>query len=237
MALPTDSNDPFFREVDEEYRREQIQNFGKKYGVWIGLALLLFLAAIGGWLYWQSRQQAEVARQSEDLSRVYADIGAGQMGTVPQRLERLGASSSEVIRASALLTQAAVALERNDRAAAIASYGKVVADEGLPEVYRNTAVVRGTTLEFDQLKPEEVIARLQPIAQAGNPWFGSAGELTALAFLRQNKTQEAGRMFAAIAADAQVPPSIRSRASQIAGSLGVDASPPAGATNQQESNR
>ena len=236
MALPTDSSDPFFREVEEEYRREQLQNFGKKYGVWIGAAVLLFLGAIGGWLYWQNQQRAEVARQSEELSKVYADIGAGRMQTVPQRLEQLSGSSSDVIGASAMLTQAAVALERNDRAAAIAAYDKLASDEGMPEIYRNVATIRGTTLQFDQMKPEDVIARLQPLAQAGNPWFGTAGELTALAYLRQGKTQEAGRVFAAIAADPQVPASIRSRATQIAGSLGVDASASAAAINQQETN-
>ena len=97
MALPTDSSDPFFREVEEEYRREQLQNFGKKYGVWIGAAVLLFLGAIGGWLYWQNQQRAEVARQSEELSKVYADIGAGRMQTVPQRLEQLSGSKLAVV--------------------------------------------------------------------------------------------------------------------------------------------
>jgi hypothetical protein len=84
-------------------------------------------------------------------------------------------------------------------------------------------MVRVTALEFDALKPEQVIARLQPLAKAGNPWFGSAGELTAMAMLKQGKRQEAGRMFAAIAADRQVPETMRSRAVQIAGTLGVDA--------------
>ena len=65
---------------------------------------------------------------------------------------------------------------------------------------------------------------MKPLAEPGNPWFGSAGEMTAMAMLKQGKKAEAGRMFAAIAADEQVPSSIRARAVQIAGTLGVDAS-------------
>jgi hypothetical protein len=68
-----------------------------------------------------------------------------------------------------------------------------------------------------------VIARLEPLAKPGNPWFGSAGELTAMAMLKQGRKADAGRLFAAVAADKQVPESIRSRAVQIAGTLGVDA--------------
>jgi hypothetical protein len=48
--------------------------------------------------------------------------------------------------------------------------------------------------------------------------------MTAAALLKQGKKTEAGRMFAAIAADKEVPATIRSRAVQIAGTLGVDAS-------------
>ena len=237
MALPTDSSsDPFFREVEENVRREQLENFGRKYGIWIGAALVLFLAAVGGWIYWQNQQRQRAAEQSEELNRIFTDIAAERLDTVPQRLENLSDSHSDVVRASAILTQAAVALERNDRAAAIAHYRELSTDEDMAEVYRNIAIVRATTLEFDSLEPAEIIARLQPLAQQGQPWFGSAGELTALAYLRAGQNAQAGQMFAAIAADQQVPPSIRSRAVQIASTLGVDASESLPALNQQDSN-
>ena len=45
-----------------------------------------------------------------------------------------------------------------------------------------------------------------------------------MALLKQGKRNEAGRLFAAIAADKNVPDTIRSRAVQIAGTLGIDAS-------------
>ena len=65
---------------------------------------------------------------------------------------------------------------------------------------------------------------MQPLAKAGNPWFGSAGEMTALALFKQGKKKEAGELFAAIANDKSVPQSLRDRSIQIAGSLGADAS-------------
>ena len=47
--------------------------------------------------------------------------------------------------------------------------------------------------------------------------------MTGMAMLNKGDRMGAGRLFAQIAADEQVPDSIRSRAVQIAGSLGVDA--------------
>jgi hypothetical protein len=128
------------------------------------------------------------------------------------------------VRASALFTRAAFALQQNDTKTAIATYKSISDDSSLPQPYRDAALIRGTALEFDQMQPDQVIARLQPLAKAGNPWFGSAGEMTALALIKQGKKQEAGQLFAAIAKDKTVPQSIRDRAIQIAGSLGVDAS-------------
>jgi hypothetical protein len=94
----------------------------------------------------------------------------------------------------------------------------------LPQPYRDAALIRQTALEFDQLQPQEIVARLQPLAKPGNPWFGSAGEMTAMALIKQGKKAEAGQLFAAIARDTNVPPSLRARSVQIAGTLGFDAS-------------
>lgn len=234
MALPTDSSDTFLREVDENLRRDRLRDFLKAYGTWLIAALVLFLAAVGGYLYWKQRQEARAGEETERLYSVFADLAAGRSQNAAPRLRLLEQSTNDAVRASALLAQAAVALEKNDRAQAIAKYREVAGDEGMAKPYRDAATIRLTALEFDALKPEQVIARLEPLAKPGEPWFGSAGEMTAFAYLKQGQKAQAGRLFAAIAADTQVPPSIRSRSVQIAGSLGVDASASLPALEQQD---
>src|SRR3546814_18615749 len=73
------------------------------------------------------------------------------------------------------------------------------------------------------LQPQQVVDRLKPLAVEGAPWFGSAGELVAIAYMKMRKPDLAGPLFAAMAKDKDVPQSIRSRARQMAGLLGVDA--------------
>ena len=224
MAVPTDSGDTFLREVDENLRRDQLQDIARKYGAWIIAAVVLLLAATGGWIYWQDRQEKAAAQDSEALAQIYTDVGAGRVANVPQRLDALATDKSGALKASAMLARAAVAIEQNDRATATAKFHQIAADDDLPQPYRDLGLVRATAMEFDTIRPEQVIARLQPLTKPGNPWFGSAGELTAMALVKQGKKLEAGRLFAAIAADQQVPASIRARSVQIAGTLGVDAS-------------
>lgn len=234
MALPPDSSETFFKEVEENLRRDQFQSFFRTYGAWVVGAVILFLAAIGGWIYWEQHQKNASAAESEELHAVFGDIADKQLKTVPQRLDKLDDSGNDVVKGSAMLAEAAIALDRNDRAAAIAKYREIAGEKGLPEAYRDLGTIRLTALEFDSLAPQQVIARLEPLAKAGNPWFGSAGEMTALAYLKQGKKTEAGRMFAAVAADRQVPRTIRSRAVQIAGTLGVDASASLPALEKQD---
>ena len=224
LALPPeDSSEAFLREVDENLRRDQAQAFAKRYGILIAGAILLFLAGIGGFIYWQDRQSKVAAADSETLSAALTDISASRTATVGPTLGTLTNSPSEGIATEARLAQASVALAGGNRASAIALYRSVADDKGLAQPFRDLASLRLVTLEFDTIKPEAAIARLEPLATPGNPWFGSAGELTAMAMLKQGRKAEAGRLFAAIAADNQVPATIRSRALQIAGTLGVDA--------------
>ena len=224
MALaPGETNESFIREVDENLRRSQAEEFFRRYGVWVIAAALLLLVAVAGLLYWRGQQRAAAAGQSETLAAVIDDIGAGNTRTVEPRLAQIQRQGSDEYAGLARLTGAAFALQKGNRAQAVAAYREVAADGDQPQAVRDAALLRGTALEFDSLKPEEVIARLQPLTVADSPWFGSAAELTAMAMLKGNRRTEAGRLFGAIAARRDLPPSLRTRAVQIAGTLGVDA--------------
>lgn len=225
MALaPGETNESFIREVDENLRRSQAEDFFRRYGGWVIGAVLLLVVAAGAFLFWRNQQAETAAGQSEKLAAVIGDIGTGNTRTVDQRLAEIQNQGSDEFAGLARMTGAAFALQKSDRAKAIAEYRAVAADTSQPQGVRDAALLRGTALEFDSLKPEEVIRRLEPLAKPESAWFGSAAELTAMAMLKQNRRAEAGRLFAAIAARNDVPGSLRGRAVQIAGTLGVDAS-------------
>ena len=224
MAQPPDITETFVREVDENLRRDQATDFFKKNGKFLIAAVILFLAASGGLIWWRQHQVQKSEAQVEQFAAVYKDIASGNTSQVPQKLDQLADEGSKGLRGSALFAKAAVALQQGDTKTAIATYKAIAEDSGLPQPYRDAALIRQTALEFDQLQPQALISRLEPLAKPGEPWFGSAGEMTALALAKQGKNQEAGQLFAAIAKDNTVPSSIRERAAQLASSFGVDIS-------------
>ena len=222
MALPPQSNEAFLREVDDAVRQDQLRSFWERYGRWLLVAVVVGLVAFGGWLYWQHRSSEASQATSEEMSKVLETVAGG--GTPDAKeLDALTQASQPGYRATAMLAKAAVATQKGDTKGAVAIYKAMAADDSLAKPYRNLALVRQTAAEFEQLKPEDVVARLKPLAAAGDPWFGSAGEMSAIAYMKMGKPELAGPIFAAMAKDAKVPPSIRSRARQMAGLLGIDA--------------
>jgi hypothetical protein len=222
LAQPPDITETFVREVDENLRRDRLRDFLKAYGSWLIAAVVLFLAASGAFIWWKQHQEQRSEGQVEQLAQIYKDIGGGNAGQAPRQLDQLSKDGSKAVRASALFTRAALALQQNDVKLAIGTYKSIAGDDSLPEPYRHAALIRQTALEFDQLQPQQVIDRLAPLTKTGEPWFGTAGEMTALAMLKQGKNREAADLYAAIAKDRDVPESIRARAVQVAGSLGVE---------------
>jgi hypothetical protein len=222
LAIKPKDNEAFYREVDEELRREKLDSFWKRYGYAVIGGVVLLLALIAGILWWQHDKAKRAGVQGEQLSQVFDDLEAGKKDAAIPVLDGLAKEGTPGYRAAALMTKADLAARDGNEAGALAGFKTVAADTGLPQPYRDVALLRQTAIEFDKLAPAAVIQRLQPLAQPGNAWFGSAGEMVAMAYLKQKQPQRAAAIFAQMAKDQTVPESIRQRATQMAGSLGTD---------------
>jgi len=222
LALTPQNNQAFLREVDDELRRDQLTSFWERYGRWTIAGIVVALAAFAGVLYWQHRQTEAAGVEGEQLQAAYDSLGAGQADQANKALAPIASSGREGYRALALMTQADILLGKKQDKAAAALFAKIAADTSLAQPFRDIALIRQTTAEFDTLKPQVVIERLRPLAVPGNAYFGSAGELVAIAYLDSGRKDLAGRLFGQLAQSDAVPDSIRQRAVQMAGTMGVN---------------
>lgn len=222
MALTPQNNEAFMREVDDALRQDQFSGFWRRYGVALVVVIGLGLAAFGGWLYWTHHQTKASEEMSERFAKVL-EVAANNGTPDAKELDAVATAGQPGYRVAGLLTKAGLAVQKGDSKAAIAIYQQIAADTSLAQPYRDLALIRQTALEFDGMKPQDIIARLKPLAVEGNPWFGSAGEMVAIAHMKMRKPDLAGPIFAALAQDENVPSTIRNRAVQMAGLLGVDA--------------
>jgi hypothetical protein len=213
----------FLREVDDALREDTILTVARRYGKLIAALLIAGLAALAGWLWWEAHTKEQAGKAGESFILALDQVEAGRLAQAGGALQPLAAEGSPGHRASARLMQAGLAVEQGRAADAQRLFAEVAADKDAPEPYRDLATVRSVALGFDGMPPDQVVARLKPLAQPGNPWFGSAGELLASAYLKQGRKDLAGPLLATIAKDPVVPASLRSRTRQLAGLLGVDA--------------
>lgn len=254
MALPTDTalsreeilarrraaeEDALLREVDDAVRQDDMANFGKRYGRVLAVGAGVVVLGFGGFLFWQSRQDAERERQSEMLVAALDQAQAGNLPAAATAVQPLIADAAPGPGASARLFAASAAQAQNRPEEAVRLLTALAADGSAPAAMRDLARIRLVATRFDSMDKGQVVAQLGPLAKPGNPWFGSAGELVAMAYLEQGKRAEAGRLFAEIARSESVPEPIRSRTRQMAGVLGVDAIPDVGSflKEQQQQQR
>ena len=213
------------REVDEAVRNDEVANAWKQYGKPLIAGVVLGLAAFGGYLFWQGRQEAAKEQQSEALVQAMDELTAGNFDVADRELAAVGddEGAEPGTRASALMLRAAIALEQNRLDDAVVLYDRVANDEDAPPPLRDASLVRLVSANYDNMDKQQVIDRLRPLATPGNPWFGSAGELVAHAYLDQNKPDLAGPLLVQIAKDEDVPDTVRARTRQLAGRYGFDA--------------
>ncbi len=218
---PTPADDPFLREVDEEVRRARIGALWKRWGALLVAAVVLLLAGLAGWLWWQDQQSKKAGVAGETLVAAIDKMAVGDNAAArPGIAELATAPGSYPALARFLAVNDALAGGDDDKAAA--TLEALAGDSALDPLLRDAALVRLMRLRFDALPPAEVLKRLQPLAVPGNAWFGPAGEIAVLAHMKAGQPDAAKPILIALVKDAGQAPSLRNRAAQLAISLGVD---------------
>lgn len=212
----------FLREVDEALREDEALELFKRHGKTIGGVIIAGLIAFAGYLGWEQYQGSQRDAQAETFVTALDQLRSGNFTGAGKALDPLVKDGTEGNKAAAAMVQAGIAAAAGKPDAAD-QFSRVANDESAPQAYRDLAKLRSVAIRFDTMAPDQVIAALSPLAVQGKPFYGSAGELVAMAYLKQNKPEKAGPLLGSIARDKTVPDSLRRRARQMAGLLGVDA--------------
>lgn len=220
---PSREDEILMREIDEAVRQDDTTQFFKQYGVALGSAVALIVVGMFGYWWWDSTSEAALEAQSEAVVSALDSVEANNFPGAEEKVEELVDDGSIGARTVARFLQAGAAIEQGEDERAVELYAAIAADADAPQSLRDLALIREVSTNFDDRKPEDVIAKLSALAVPGNAYFGSAGELVAIAHLEAGNRDEAGALFSAISQDEDTPETLRNRSRQMAGLLGVDA--------------
>ncbi|WP_370177535.1 tetratricopeptide repeat protein [Alteriqipengyuania sp.] len=216
-------DEALLREVDDAVRTDQYRHIWENYGRYIIIAVVVGLGVFAAILIFTGQSEGDREKESETLVTALDQLEAGNVKQADEELAPLAEDGKGGAKAQAQMLRAGIAQEEGRTKEAIALFEEVAQNGDVPESIRDLAELRAVIAGYDTLKPSEVIRRLTPLAQEGEPFFGSAAEVLAMAHLEAGDEKKAGALFAKIAESEDVPETIRGRARQMASVLGVDA--------------
>lgn len=212
------SDDSLIREVDEDLRREQWEKLWKRYGALVIGAAAAIIAAVAGYQGWQGYRDGRRA----DAGRAFAEaqaLAARDQAGAADAFARLAADGTPGYALLARLQEARARAAAGDVAAARALYAKIAADAGDP-VHAGLGELLAVAAALSRpgelfVDPDQLRARLEPLARPDNPWRFSAGELLAMLALERGDTAGAKQHLDRLRADAAAPADLRTRADQL----------------------
>jgi hypothetical protein len=221
-VTPRDTDEAFLREVDEGVRRDQVASLWQRFGK-LGVAVVvLLLGGLAGYLWWRDAGIKAAGVAGEDFSQAVTKLEVGDGAVARPVFDRLAKDGPAGYATIAQMMLATDAIGAGDTAKAVRMLDAIAADSKQAQPMRDAALLKSVRLTYDTTPPATVIARLKDLAVPGNAWFGIAGEMTALAYLKAGQPDRAKPLLTAIARDETQSPSLRSRAAQLAIAEGVD---------------
>jgi hypothetical protein len=204
-------SDNFLREIDEEVRRDKAADLWKKYGNLVIVLLALLVVAVGGWRFWQYRQEqaahAVSARLEESLKASRENRGEEAEKTLTD-LAKEGSDGYRLVARFRLAAEAA----RREPADGARAFDALANDATVEQVFRDLARIRSNLLKVDSVPYAEIRAAVEPLAAPAGTWRHTAREILGLSALKGGNLDEAGRWFDQIVVDPQAPQGLRQRA-------------------------
>lgn len=203
-----------FHEVDEEVRRERLKKLWDRYGVLLIAAVVLFIAAVAGWRFYQHREAGKAAEAGAAFEQAITLADEGKHEESQAALGKIASTGTPSYRALARL-RAAAELSQRDPKAAVAEYDKIAADAGVEKKLQELAGIRAAFLMVDTAPLDEMVRRLEPMSSGKATFRHSARELLALGAWRNGDMATSRRWSELIMADAESPANLRARVERL----------------------
>ena len=206
-----------FREIDEELRQERAEKLWRRYGKYVivaAVAVVLGIAAYTGWREYRTDQQLEAGARYA-VARALAE--EGKIGDAEALFTALGAESDTAYGVLARFQAAALRAASGDRAGAALAFGALAADDALDRPMRDLATLLSAQNAFDApgADTRKIAADIEPLAQPGGAWRHLALETLGLIARNTGDLEQAKTYFQRIVDDADAPPNVRLRATQL----------------------
>ena len=203
-----------FDEVDEEVRRDQLKKLWDRYSIFIIAAMILIVAAVGGWRGYEYLEAKKAAEAGAAFDKAVELADANKHAEAEAAFADLAAKAPSGYRVLARLRMAAEVASRDPQAAA-KLFDEIAADRSVGVAEQDLAKIRAAQLLLETASYPAMKSRLEAAAAPGSTFRHTARELLALSAWRANDAAATRQWLDVIANDGETPPSLRSRAEAL----------------------
>lgn len=210
-----------FQEVDEALRQDRAREWWTRHGTKVIAAAVLVVLAIAGWNGWHWYQTSQRAKASMAFTTAIEGLARDKdKAASVAALEKL-TSGVEPYASLARLKLAQLKAEAGERPAAAAQFAAAAQAADSSDL-KDLSVLLSAMQAFETASPEELEARLKPLAERNRPWRASALELLAAVAMKRNDPAAARALWSQLRDDPATPPAMRERAREMIVALGGD---------------
>jgi hypothetical protein len=203
-----------FDEVDEEVRREQLKKLWDKYSLYIIAVAILIVAAVGGWRGYQYLEAKKAAEAGDAFNKAVELSEQNKHGEAETAFSNLVAKAPYGYRLLSRFRLAAE-VEKRDPKAAVQMFDELAADRSIGAEQQELARIRAAGILVDTAGYADMKQRLEADTAPNATFHHVARELLALSAVRANDSTAARQWLDMMSADADTPPSVRSRAEAL----------------------
>ena len=208
-----------FNEVDEDVRRDQIIRLWQRYGRYFLALLAVVVLGTGANATWKHFQTKRMMADGEEFSAAISLVQNGQYEQANLRFSQQIISSGGGYEQLAKLQKAAALIAIKDHNGAISLYDDLAKTPTSDRIIANLAVILSAIHRIDADRADEAAELLAGLAEGTGPWRHLARETRALALLSIGDELGARELLVSLVDDPTSPPGVRSRATEILGTL------------------
>ena len=204
----------FEREVDEEMQREKLRALWQKYRfAVIGFVLGILLVTIGTEVYHSWRQKISLS-ESDSFENAAILAYTGETDKAVEILKKLASDGRTGYAPLAEMKLAGIYFSQNKPQEAIASLNKVIASDA-PEQLKAVATIAYVGQQFETEDATKLQTMLKPYLTGTSNFVGSAAELSAALYLKQDDLAGAQKVLKDTIANPKTAPVVKERLTEL----------------------
>ena len=204
-----------FQEVEEDLRRDRLDEFLKKYGPWMMVIAGAFIILLAGILWWGDYQDKQRAGRSDAYLAAMAQLEAGDREAGIAALDAVIDQGNKGYAALALLSKGTELAATGDKAGAMAAYDEL-ADSNLGDaIIRDLARVKAGWIASETEDFATVQAKMAEVVSGGSSWAPAAKEVVAFSAFKSGELETARGLFIELLNDQTAPSGIRGRSGEL----------------------